>query len=56
MPGQKILVICSFSEKETSLRLPAGFDISGAKLALCNYKGDSTKLRPYESRVYLWED
>ena len=29
--GQRILVVCSFSDRETSLRLPAGFDISRAR-------------------------
>ena len=52
---QKILVICSFSEKETKIRIPSGFDLSKAKLALCSEKNPDKKLKPYEARVYLWE-
>ncbi len=57
MPGQKLLVICSFWGKETGLRIPSGFDLRQAKLVLHNYDEtpDGT-LRPYECRVYLWED
>ena len=51
----KLLVICSFSEKSRKLRLPRGFDKASAKLVLCNYKEEATDLRPYETRVYLWE-
>jgi len=53
---QKLLVVCSFSEKETAFRAPKGFDVSTGKLVLCNYKvGERGVLRPYEARVYLWE-
>ena len=56
MEGQKLLVVCSFTDKQTRLRMPKGFDLSTAKLVLCNY-GDagSAVLRPYETKVYLWE-
>lgn len=54
---QKVLVICSFCGKKTKLRIPAGFDISKATLALQNYSEASPKkLSPYETRVYVWED
>ena len=52
---QKILVVCSFSDKMRKLKLPAGFDISTAEIALCNYNNPAPqKLRPYEARVYVW--
>ena len=53
--GQKILVICSFCERETGLRFPRGFDLQNAKLVLQTHDNDGSILRPYESRVYLWE-
>jgi oligo-1,6-glucosidase len=52
---QKILVICSFSEKETKIKIPSGFDLSKAKLILGNYENEGKILKPYETRVYLWE-
>lgn len=53
---QRILVICSFSEKNTRLHLPKGFYLPGAELILTNYPEGSPKtLRPYECRVYLWK-
>jgi len=54
--GEKLLVICSFSEKATLLKIPAGFDISKAELILTNYDNTAEKLQPYESRVYLWKE
>lgn len=53
--GQKILVLCSFSEKETKLRFPAGFDREKARCILQTTENDRDILKPYESRVYLWE-
>lgn len=53
--NQKILVICSFSEKEVTWKVPSGFDLESAELVLCNYeKETSTSIKPYEARVYLW--
>lgn len=54
MAGEKLLVICSFADKETKLKVPKEFDMSKAELALCNYSEKSPVLRPYECRVYLW--
>ncbi len=55
MRGQKLLVVCSFTEKQVKFRLPKGFDLESGKLILNNYpKSDSLVLRPYETRVYLW--
>ena len=56
MKGQKILVVCSFAEKQIKFRFPKGFEESSAKLILQNYeKAEMTRLQPYETRVYLWE-
>ena len=55
MDGQKLLVLCSFSEKQEKIRIPKGFDLSNAKLILQNYEHiDPNTLKPYEARVYLW--
>ena len=51
---QKILVVCSFSEKNVKFTVPKGFDIGAAKLILTNYEtNDGMVLKPYETRVYL---
>ena len=52
---EKILVVCSFTEKEARLRVPRGFDLSSAELILNNYENDSLTLKPYETRVYRWK-
>ncbi len=53
---QRILVVCSFHDKERKLTLPKGFDLGCAKLILCNYEDPKQGiLRPYECKVYLWE-
>ncbi|MBE6759436.1 MAG: alpha-glucosidase [Ruminococcaceae bacterium] len=53
---QKLLVICSFTDRETKMKVPSGFDLANAKLILQNCKdADSSTLKPYETRVYLWE-
>lgn len=56
MAGQKILVVCSFCKKATKLRLPKGFELKSAKLILQNYPDGGDTLRPYECRVYLWNE
>lgn len=56
MEGQKILVVCSFSEEPVRMKVPKTCDLRRAKLVLHNYKGIADgMLRPYEARVYLWE-
>ena len=53
---EKILVVCSFSERRVEFRLPKGFDLTKGELILCNYDGNpQSGLRPYETRVYLWK-
>ena len=51
---EKLLVLCSFSDKPQKLRTPAGFDLNKAELVLQNYAelAENT-LQPYECRVYL---
>ena len=56
MDGQKLLVICSFCKENTKLRIPRGFDIQKAELILQNYPNAGSILRPYECRVYLWNE
>ena len=57
MLGQKILVLCSFSDQPMSLPIPKGFDLNTGKPVLGNYDIPCKKaLRPYETRVYLWEE
>ena len=52
---QKILVICSYYDKATKLNIPKGFDLKTGKLVLSNYDNSSLVLKPYETRVYVWE-
>ena len=55
MEGQKLLVVCSFSDKKTAMRVPKGFDLSRGELILNNYRDAAgNALKPYECRVYLW--
>lgn len=52
---QKILVICSFTEKEVAFKVPKGFDLNQAELVLQNYPdAEASAMKPYEVRVYLW--
>ena len=40
-----------------ALPIPKGFDLKCGKLILSNYARPCSKaLRPYETRVYLWEE
>lgn len=55
LPDEQLLVVCSYSEKPTALKIPRGFDLSKAKLILTNYPEQGAKLQPYECRVYLWK-
>lgn len=58
--GKKLLVICSYTDKNIAFEAPAGFDLSKGKAILCNYDNNSVagngfKTRPYETRVYYFE-
>ena len=59
--SQRLLVVCSFSDQLTYFSLPKGYDPSKASLRLCGYddapvEGNAFFLRPYECRVYLFEN
>ena len=52
--AQKILVVCSYTDKCVKFNAPKGYDLSLAKLILQNYeKTEENTLQPYEARVYL---
>ena len=52
---QKILVISSFTEKETKIRIPRGYKVAEGELVLTNYnERDEKILKPYETRVYVF--
>ncbi len=58
--GEKLLVVCSFSEKSVNFQAPAGIDLSKGELVLTNYKlapltNNSFVTRPYECRVYYFK-
>ena len=58
--SQRLLVVCSFTEKPVRFRAPEGYDLSTGKLVLQNYmsaesRPDGFTTRPYEARVYLFE-
>ena len=57
---QRMLVVCSFSDKNMSFKAPEGFDLRDAEIALCNYGNPKNVdngciLKPYETRVYLFK-
>lgn len=52
---EKLLIVCSFTEKTKKWSVPSGFDLASAELLLSNYdRLDGTTLKPYETRVYRW--
>ena len=51
---QKILVVCSYTEKKVLFKAPKGFDLSSGQLILQNYPAAGDRMNPYEVRVYLW--
>ena len=54
--NQKILVVCSFADREIKYPTPRDFDMDRAQLILCNYdKPKGNVLRPFECKVYLWK-
>ena len=53
---EKLLVVCSFSDKVESIEYPKGFDVTRAELILSNYGNNAPKtFKPYEVRVYHWK-
>ena len=60
LDGKKMLVINSFADKAVAFKAPEGFDLTTGKLMLSNYDvcgvvNNGFTLRPYETRVYLWD-
>ena len=60
LDGEKILVVCSFTEKSINFVAPDGFDLSKGELVLNNYRinpenRNSFVTRPYECRVYYFK-
>ena len=58
--GRRLLVICSFADKDTYFTAPEGFDLMQGRLVLKNYEmnlviNNCFTARPYELRVYLFE-
>ncbi len=59
--NEKLLVICSFTDKPVEFTSPAGYNLEEGKLMLANYgknmrKHNTFKTRPYELRVYYFGD
>jgi oligo-1,6-glucosidase len=53
---EKLLVLCSFSDKPQNLKVPKGYDLSKGELILQNYAEPLPGiLQPYECRVYLFK-
>ena len=58
---QRLLVVCSFTSRLSYFSAPEDLDLAAAKLVLHGYEdalanGNAFFLRPYECRVYLWEE
>ena len=55
--SERILVLCSFSDRDQKYRLPKGFTEKDGDLLLTNYPetGAAGILRPYEVRVFRWK-
>lgn len=61
MPGQRVLVVCSFTDKLSFFSAAKDYDLAKGELCLCNYEDAHAEdnaffLRPYECRVYLFEE
>lgn len=59
--GQRLLVVCSLTERTVYFSAPDDLRLADAELCLQGYadaptEGNAFFLRPYECRVYLWED
>lgn len=53
---EKLLVLCSYSDKPMDLKIPKGYDLFMGKLILHNYDNLVPGiLMPYECRVYLFK-
>jgi len=57
--GERLLIICSFADKNIPFTAPKGFDLNAGEMLLSNYEqtpsdGRRFTARPYECRVYKW--
>ena len=57
--ASRLLVICSFTDRQVRFEAPEGYELSRGRLALCNYDmnfiiANGFTARPYELRVYLF--
>ena len=52
--GRRVLVVCAFSDRDQTYRLPKGYDPACLTPLLCNYSGDPVpgRLRAYEAQVW----
>ena len=52
--GERILVVCSFADRDIRYRLPKGYAADRLEELLCNYpaEGKTGRLRPYEVQVF----
>ena len=58
--GQRLLVICSFTDEQLRFEAPEGFDLNKGSCVLANYDmnfviANGFTTRPYELRVYLFK-
>ncbi len=58
-PSERLLIVCSFSDRPLKVTVPKAFDLEKAELILKTYpeekstgKGRKLTLKPYEARVY----
>ena len=61
LEDERLLVICSFSKKALSVKLPKSYRQKPRTLLLSNYDAgkdneDVLRFRPYEARVYRFEE
>ena len=58
--GERLLVVCAFTEEGVRFRAPEGFDLSSGELVLSNYDycpviANGFTAKPYEVRVYKFQ-
>ena len=55
--GERIFVLCSFTKKPISYRLPDGLISEQGEMLICNYPGEreAGKLQPYEVQVWRFK-
>lgn len=61
LENKRLLVICSFTAEPVGFWAPEGYDLTKGEAVLCNYPdnsvhGNGFTTRPYETRIYYFED